>query len=171
MASAMIATALIVDQLRTAQLPITYYQNKYKMGQCVIALNEYIQNNYPNTYTNFVYRMCATTEKGNYRSNTYAVYFKELFGQTPINSHVILADSERMVIDPLFGLEKIKMDDYVRYIVESDLLDIKPKHKEIIFDIQPLLEKHRNECRSQFVAMDPTLCTFSVDLETKLVSM
>jgi hypothetical protein len=171
MASAMIASALVIDQRRTTQLPIAYYQNKYKMGQCVIALNEYLVNNCHNSYTNFVYRMCATTQTGNYNHGIKIVNFKELFEQTPINSHVIIADNNRLVIDPLFGLEKMKMDDYVRYIVSNDLLDIKPEYKEIVFDIQPLLEKHRKNCRSQFVAMDPILCTFSVNLETKVVSM
>jgi hypothetical protein len=171
MASAMIATAIVIDQRRTAQLPITYYQNKYKMGHCVIALNEYIQNNYPNTYTNFVYRMCATTVKNQYEGSLRVVYFKELFGQTHLNNHVILTNDKQLVIDPLFGLENMEINAYVRYIVENDLLDIKPEYKEIIFDIQPLLEEHRKNDRSQFVAQDPILCTFSVDIETKVVSM
>ena len=172
MTSAMIAHALTFDALKTSkQIPISYYKQKYKMGGCVIALNEYLENNHHSSvkFNSFVYRMLATTQKGNYNSNTKVVNFKELFGTTPINSHVILTDGERLVTDPLFGLERMKMDDYVRYVVESGMLDIKPEHKEIIFDIQVLLEKHRKDCRSQFVARDPILCTFTVDLETKEV--
>ena len=150
---------------------IDYYKKKYKMGQCVIALNEYLEINCSKKYTSFVYRMCATTQKGNYNSNIKIVNFKELFGKTAINSHVILTDQKRLVIDPLFGLEGMKMDDYVRHVVESGLLDIKPEYKEIIFDIQPLLELHRKDNRSQFVTRDPVLCTFSFDLETKVVLM
>ena len=165
MTSVMIANALVIDQRRN----VSHYQNKYKMGQCVIALNEYLENNYPKTYTNFVYRMCATTIKGQYEGSLRSVYFKELFGSQPINNHVILTDNKRMVIDPLFGLENMQMDAYVKYIVEN-LLDIKPEYKEIIFDIQPLLETHRKNNRSQFISSDPILCTFSIDLETKEVS-
>ena len=171
MSSAMIATAISIDQLRTRGFPISYYANKYKMGQCVVALNEYLENNRENKYNSFVYRMLATTQKGNYNSNTKIVNFKEQFGQTLINSHVIMTDNNRLVIDPMFGLERVKMDNYVKHIVESGLLDIKQEFKEVLFDIQPLLEKHQKDCRSQFVSNDPIMCTFSVDLETKVVSM
>jgi len=165
----MIANALLIEQHKT-KLPIKYYNAKYKMGDCVIALNEYLENNRPNSYNNFVYRMCATTVKGQYEGTLRNVYFKELFGTTPLNNHAILADHERLVIDPLFGVENMQMDAYVRYIVENGLLNIKPEYKEIVFDIQPLLEKHRKDNRSQFVARDPILCTFSIDLKTKEVS-
>jgi len=170
MTSVMISNALNIDQRRSAQISINYYHYKYEMGQCVIALNEYLENNYPKTYNNFVFRMCATTIKGQYEGSLRTVYFKKLFGTTPLNNHAILADRERLVIDPLFGVENMKMDEYVKYIVENDLLDIKSEYKEIIFDIQPLLEKHRKNNRSQFVAQDPILCTFFIDLETKEVS-
>ena len=145
--------------------PISYYKEKYKMGECVVALNEYIENNPDKKFTNFVYRMVAP-KNSNYVSNMRCVYFKE----TRLNNHVILTDQERYVIDPLFGIERMNIDDYVKYLVEHDLLDIKPEFTEIMLDIQPLLEKHRKECRSQFVDTDMILCSVIIDLQTKEVS-
>lgn len=146
--------------------PITYYQETYKMGECVVALNQYREDHPDDTMSNYVFRMSANKTLGNYEGTLETVFFSEKFGDNDLNNHVFIRTKEGLVIDPLFGIENMKLDSYVKHMINNNLVKLKDNYKEIIFDIQELQEKHRKDSRSQYISNDPCI-SMIYNIETK----
>ena len=103
--------------------------------------------------------MVANTREGEYEGNLRAVSFRELDREgATINSHVIMCNQKKRIVDPLFGLQDITLDDYIKYLVREDLIVVDKEMKEILFDLQPLTEENRKNNRSQFISKADTMC-------------
>lgn len=142
-------------------LPITYYSTKYKMGHCVVAVNEYLVNNPGRDFKCYVYRMTATRSEENYNEfSVPAVMFvdKHCDDGSDLNSHVFLTDENRSIIDPLLGVEGMSMDKYLQLLVNGNYLDLKDEYKDILFDIQVLLKEHLVNNLGQYIHSAPCMC-------------
>lgn len=151
---------------------IDYYKNKFKMGNCVVLANEYASDN-PGNYIFYVFRILGVTGVGRNRFNVplHVVYFKEKMNEeTSINSHVFLS-KEGKITDPSFGIENKEIDYYLIYLLKNQYIEIKPEHKEILFDIQELEEQYKKQNWGKY-NNNYNMCSYVYNLETeKFMSM
>ena len=144
-----------------------WYKNNYQMGDCVIVLNQFRLDNPMLDLDNYVFRLVATKRVGHYDGTLSVVSFKELDRKgDKINSHVIMCNQNKRIVDPLFGLNDITIDDYIKHIVRENLIVIDSEFKEILFDLQPLTEEHRKNNRSQFIPDADIMCRI-YNIQTK----
>ena len=142
---------------------IDHYKNRFKMGMCVMLANEYIEDNPSKNLHVLVFRMLQNNKSGRFFK---CINFKEKFNESNINSHVVLKDNS-LIIDPSFGCEQMNINDYLKFLLENNLIDYEPHQgKEIIFDFQILEDMYRKENRSQY-NNDYDLCSYIINTESK----
>ena len=138
----------------------------YKMGECVLAANEYA-NAKGGGFVFWVFRMCATPLGANlsFLNSIPAATFKEADQQGhKLNSHCFLVKGG-LVFDPMFNKIGVPMD---RYLIDiCQYVEVSPDRPMVVFDLQILRECHRKENRSQFIEHDVIQYCFMVDTQKK----
>lgn len=154
---------------------MTNLGKQYRMGDCVLAANEYNQKN-GGDYLFCVMRMLLVAggsrfpgDKSHLVGSLPAAFFKEPDSNgNRINSHCFLRARNGCVLDPMFGIMNVGIDTYLVEVCKR--VQLTDNHHVVLFDIQTLREKHRLANRSQFVASDPVLlAAFTVDTTTGTV--
>ena len=138
--------------VETTEYEQTNNGKRYQMGQCVLALNKWLEKN--GSLNNYILRFTSVNpfDPNNFLNGSFPIlYFKELhyFDKCKLNSHVFTVNKDGKIVDPLlFPNEQIK--DFREYMEKiTPHLELGDKNKFII-DVQELDEVFRKHNRSQF---------------------